>query len=123
MFSVTAQMCTWASVRPGMSVLPPRSSVVTRLGSAPTCPLGAMSLIRSSSTTTAAPSMGSAPVQSIRNALVKTVMAMGPFSWSRLFRDDLGVVHPDFLVGARRPLDGVGYAVDVVLLPQEHPGR
>jgi hypothetical protein len=81
MFSVTAQMCTWASVRPGMSVLPWRSSVVTRPGNAPTWPFGAISLIRSSSTTTAAPSMGSAPVQSIRNALVKTVMAMVTISY------------------------------------------
>src|SRR3990172_8408957 len=29
MFSVTAQMWTWASVRPGMSVAPLQSSVVT----------------------------------------------------------------------------------------------
>src|SRR2546427_4248490 len=35
--------------------------------------------------------------------------------------DDLGLVHPDLLVGARGPVDPVGDAVEVVLLPQEHP--
>src|SRR5688572_28321777 len=73
MFSVTAQMWTWASVSPGISVAPRRSSVVTRPGRAPTRPSGSTSRMRSSSTTTAAPSTGSAPVQSIRNALVKTL--------------------------------------------------
>src|SRR3954467_9423847 len=110
MFSVTAQMWTCASVRPGISVAPLRSSVVTGPGSAPTLPLGSTSLIRSSSTTTAAPSTGSAPVQSIRNALVKTVRLMPRL----LSRDALGVVHPDLLVGARRPLDVARDAVEVV---------
>src|SRR5438477_12905668 len=99
--------------------MPLQSSVVTRPGCGPTLPFGSTSLMRSSSTTTAAPSTGSAPVQSIRRALVKTVIAMG----SLLSRHDLGVVHPDLLVGAGRPLDGLGHAVEVVLLPQEHPGR
>src|SRR4051794_18373702 len=119
MFSVTAQMCTWASVRPGISVMPRRSSVVTRPGCGPTLPWRSTSLMRSSSTTTAAPSTRAAPVQSISRGLVKTVIAMR----SSLSRDDLGVVHPDLLVGARRPFHGLGHAVEVVLLPQEHPGR
>src|SRR5712692_7873610 len=88
MFSVTAQMCTCASVSPGISVAPLRSSVVTGPGNAPTLPLGSTSLIRSSSTTTAAPSTGSAPVQSIRNALVKTVRLMMELLLCEL-RDDL----------------------------------
>src|SRR5262249_10156466 len=135
--SVTAQMCTWASVSPGISVMPLQSSVVTRPGSGPTLPCRRTSLMRSSSTTTAAPSAGSAPVQSISRALAKTVMAIVAtprsridtkvasvrHAWLRLSRHDLGVVHPDLLVGARRPLDGLGHAVEVVLLPQEHPGR
>src|SRR5262245_17434800 len=137
MFSVTAQMCTWASVSPGISVMPLQSSVVTRPGCAPTLPLRSTSLIRSSSTTTAAPSTGSAPVQSISRALVKTVIlivatfrsrveprvASVRHAWLRLSRDDLRLVHPDLLVGAGRPLDVLRHAVEVVLLPQEHPGR
>src|SRR5512145_1556414 len=121
MFSVTAQMCTWASVSPGMSVLPLRSSVVTRPGREPTTPLVATSLMRSSSTTTAAPSTGSAPVQSMRNAFVKTVRLM--IGSVRLSRDDLRVVHPHLLVGPRRPFDVLGDSVEVVLLPEEHPRR
>src|SRR5688572_27922085 len=35
----------------------------------------------------------------------------------------LGLVHPHLLVGPRRPLDPVRHAVEVVLLPQEHPRR
>src|SRR5438270_11369454 len=127
MFSVTAQMCTCASVRPGISVAPLRSSVVTGPGRAPTLPFGSTSLIFSSSTTTAAPSMGSAPVQSISNALVKTVNAIPDLlvgdPRSRSSRDHLGVVHPDLLVGARRPLDLARDAVEIVLLPEEHPRR
>src|SRR4029453_904728 len=69
----TAQMCTCAAVSPGMSVAPRQSSVVTGPESGPTLPFGRTSLIRSSSTTTAAPPIGSAPVQSISTALVRTV--------------------------------------------------
>ena len=36
MFSVTAQMCTWASVSPGISVAPLQSSVVTGPDAVPT---------------------------------------------------------------------------------------
>src|SRR5687767_5587486 len=75
--------------------------------------------MRSSSTTTATPSIGSAPVQSIRNAFVKTTVPM----LSLLLRHDLRVVHPHLLVGPRRPLHVAGDAVQVVLLPQEHPRR
>src|SRR5439155_3007194 len=149
MFSVTAQMCTWASVRPGMSVAPAQSIVVTGPGSAPDPPLARTSLIRSSSTITVAPSTGSAPVQSIRNALVKTVRLIDrrggprygpphppslgrapaqPWRASGLTqdvssRDHLRLVHPDLLVGARRPLHRLRHAVEVVLLPEEHPRR
>src|SRR5262249_55885957 len=72
-FSCTAQKWTWASVSPGMRVAPWQSWVVTGPGSGPTFPLATTSLMRSSSTTTAAPSRGSAPVQSMRKAFVKTV--------------------------------------------------
>src|SRR5262245_16661469 len=120
MFSVTAQMWTWASVSPGISVAPLRSSVVTGPGSGPTFPFGSTSLIFSSSTTTAAPSIGSAPVQSMRNALVNTVRLMRPLLSPR---DDLRVVHPHLLVGARCPVDAVRHAVEVVLLPEEDPRR
>ena len=57
-----------------MRVRPPRSSVSTRPGSGPTRPDAMTSTMRSPSTTTAAPSIGSLPVQSIRNALVNTVI-------------------------------------------------
>ena len=57
-----------------MRVRPPRSSVSTRPGSGPTRPDEMTSTMRSPSTTTAAPSIGSLPVQSIRNALVNTVI-------------------------------------------------
>src|SRR5438046_3417181 len=123
MFSVIAQMWTWASVSPGISVAPLQSSVVTGPGSAPTAPWRATSLMVSSSTTTAAPSTGSAPVQSIRNALVKTVMLIARLFPVALPRHDLGVVHPHLLVGARRPLHRAGHAVEVVLLPEEDPRR
>ena len=76
MLPSTAQTCTWASVSPGMSVRPLRSTVSTLPGRGPTLPEAITSLMRSPSTTTAAPSTGSLPVQSIRNALVKTVIAM-----------------------------------------------
>src|SRR5947208_6936592 len=123
MFSVIAQMWTWASVSPGISVAPLQSSVVTGPGSAPTVPWRATSLMVSSSTTTAAPSTGSAPVQSITNALVKTVMLIARLFPVALPRHDLGVVHPHLLVGARRPLHRAGHAVEVVLLPEEDPRR
>jgi len=73
MLPSTAQMWTWASVSPGIRVAPRQSSVVTGPGSGPTLPFGRTSSMRSSSTTTAAPAIGSAPVQSISTALVKTV--------------------------------------------------
>src|SRR5213593_2345357 len=123
MFSVTAQMWTWASVSPGISVAPLQSSVVTGPGSAPTLPWRTTSLMRSSSTTTAAPSTGSPPVQSMRNVLVKTVMLIGRLSPVALPRHDLRVVHPYLLVGPRRPLDRVGNPVEVVLLPEKDPRR
>ena len=69
-------MCTWASARPGIRVRPLRSTVSTFPGSGPTLPEAITSLMRSPSTTTAAPSTGSLPVQSIRNAFVNTVIAM-----------------------------------------------
>src|SRR5262249_58578126 len=116
----TAHTWTWASVRPGMRVRPLRSRVSTRPLRAPTRPERITSLIRSPSTTTAAPSSGSRPVPSIRSALAKTVMpAMA--SPRPLPRHHLCLVHPHLLVGARRPLDPVGHAVEIVLLPQEHP--
>src|SRR3989441_9728498 len=123
MFSVIAQMWTWASVSPGISVAPLQSSVVTGPGSAPTVPWRATSLMVSSSTTTAAPSTGSAAVQSITNALMKTVMLIARLFSVALPRHDLGVVHPHLLVGARRPLHRAGHAVEVVLLPEEDPRR
>src|SRR5947208_6163693 len=136
MLPSTAQMWTWASVSPGMRVAPRRSSVVIGPASGPTFPLGRTSLMRSSSTTTAAPSTGSAPVQSISSALVRTVTLMraGSARTAHLVgglreehgassRDDLRVVHPYLLVGARRPLDVARDAVEVVLLPEGHPRR
>src|SRR3989449_5755038 len=123
MFSVIAQMWTWASVSRGISVAPLQSSVVTGPGSAPTVPWRATSLMVSSSTTTAAPSTGSAPVQSITNALMKTVMLIARLFPVALPRHDLGVVHPHLLVGAQRPLHRAGHAVEVVLLPEEDPRR
>src|SRR5439155_16051309 len=136
MLPSTAQMWTWASVSPGMSVAPRRSSVVIGPASGPTFPLGRTSLMRSSSTTTAAPSTGSAPVQSMRSALVRIVRLMVARSASTAHlvggllkepgassRDDLRVVHPHLLVGARRPLDMARDAVEIVLLPEEHPRR
>src|SRR5439155_310313 len=98
-------------------------TVATGPGSAPTVPWRATSLMVSSSTTTAAPSTGSAPVQSITNALVKTVMLIARLFPVALPRHDLGVVHPHLLVGARRPLHRAGHAVEVVLLPEEDPRR
>src|SRR5574341_189994 len=117
MLPSTAQTWTWASVRPGMSVRPFRSSVSTFPLSGPTLPERMTSLMRSPSTTTAAPSTGSLPVQSIRNAFVRTVMDMAAPSPLR----DLGFVHPHLLVGARLPVDPVGDAVEIVLLPEEDP--
>ena len=73
MLPSTAQMCTWASVSPGIKVAPRQSRVVTGPGSGPTFPLGRSSLIRSYSTTTAAPGIGYARLQSIRTAFVNTV--------------------------------------------------
>ena len=121
----TAQTWTWASVRPGMSVRPLRSSVSTLPSRAPTRPERSTSLMRSPSTTTAAPSAGSLPVQSIRNAFVRTVMAMPAslLACRYIACADLGFVHPHLLVGARRPVDPVGDAVEVVLLPEEDPRR
>src|SRR3989304_3101990 len=119
MLPSTAQTWTWASVRPGMSVRPLRSSVSTLPRIGPTRPERMTSLMRSPSTTTAAPSRGSFPVQSIRNAFLRTVMAMAAPSPLR----DLGFVHPHLLVGARLPVDPVGDAVEVVLLPEEDPRR
>src|SRR3990172_8457809 len=119
MLPSTAQTWTWASVRPGMSVRPLRSSVSTLPRIGPTRPERMTSLMRSPSTTTAAPSTGSLPAQSIRNALVRTVMAMA----APLPLCDLGFVHPHLLVGARLPVDPVGDAVEVVLLPEEDPRR
>src|SRR5439155_862309 len=83
MLPLTAQMWTWASVSPGISVAPLQSSVVTGPGSGPTLPLGRTSLMRSSSTTTAAPSTGSAPVQSMSNVLVRIVRLIAPPPWPR----------------------------------------
>src|SRR5438128_6519039 len=121
MFSVTAQMWTWASVSPGISVAPLQSMVVTGPGSAPTLPWRTTSLTRSSSTTTAAPSTGSPPVQSIRNVFANTVMLIGPLSSVALSRHDLRLVHPHFLVGSRCPVHRVGDSIEVVLLPEEDP--
>src|SRR5205823_6619422 len=121
--SARRRLSPWASVSPGISVAPLQSSVVTGPGSAPTVPWRATSLMVSSSTTTAAPSTGSAPVQSITNALVKTVMLIARLFPVALPRHDLGVVHPHLLVGARRPLHRAGHAVEVVLLPEEDPRR
>src|SRR5499425_3460236 len=115
----TAHMCTWASVRPGMRVRPLRSSVSTEPRSGPTLPEAITSLIRSPSSTTAAPSTGSRPVQSMRKALVRTVRVMAVSS----ALGDLGLVHPHLLVGARRPVDPVRYPIEIVLLPQEDPGH
>src|SRR5215831_14221586 len=106
-----------------MSARPLRSSVSTLPLSGPTLPERITSLMRRPSMTTAAPSAGSFPVQSIRNALVSTVMAIPTSSVSRLARHDLRFVHPHLLVGAWRPLDPVGHAVEVMLLPEEHPRR
>src|SRR6266481_1367035 len=117
MFPSTAQTWTWASVRPGMSVRPLRSSVSTLPLSGPTLPDRMTSLMRSPSRTTAAPSTGSLPVQSIRNAFIRTVMGMAASSLLR----DLRFVHPHLLVGTRLPVDPVGDAVEIVLLPEEHP--
>src|SRR5262249_46055382 len=113
----TAHMCTWASVRPGMRVRPLRSSVSTEPRSGPTLPEAITSLIRSPSSTTAAPSTGSRPVQSMRKALVRTVRDM---AWTSAL-GDLAFVHPHFFVGARRPVDPVRYPVQIVLLPEEDP--
>src|SRR3990172_8288497 len=118
MLASTAQRWTWASVRPGMSVCPLRSSVATCPLSGPTLPEGRTSLISPSSTITAAPSTGSLPVQSIRNALVRTVR---PGISSSSARDHLRLEHPDLFVGARLPLDPGGHAVEIVLLPEEDP--
>src|SRR5437667_11077897 len=115
----TAHMCTWASVRPGMRVRPRRSTVSTLPSSGPTLPERMTSLMRSPSTTTAAPSTGSLPVQSIRNAFISTVVGMAVSSPLR----ELGFVHPHLFVGARLPVDPVGDPVDVVLLPEEGPRR
>src|SRR5215813_1128411 len=57
-----------------MSVAPAQSIVVTGPDSGPGPPLARTSLMRSSSTITVALSIGSAPVQSIRNAFVNAVM-------------------------------------------------
>src|SRR5439155_1683300 len=62
---------------------PPAFVVVTGPGSGPTLPLGRTSLMRSSSTTTAAPSTGSAPVQSMSNVLVRIVRLIAPPPWPR----------------------------------------
>src|SRR5262245_53859346 len=113
----TAQTWTWASVSPGMRVRPCRSIVSTAPRSGPTRPEGMTSLIRSPSTTTAAPSSGSRLTQSIRKALVKTVTAMA----APLPLGDPGFVHPHLLVGARRPVDPVRHPIEVVLLPEEDP--
>ena len=101
-----------------MGSAPSRSSVSSLPLSAPTFPERITFLMRSPSMTIAAPSAGSLPVQSIRNALVSTVMGM-----RASFGDDPRFVHPDLLVGAWRPLDPAGHAVEVVLLPEEHPRR
>src|SRR5262249_52851381 len=89
-----------------------------------------MSLIRSSSTTTAAPSTRSPPapstgppaVQSTRKGLVKTVMLIARLSPVALTRHDLRFVHPSLLAAPRRPAARAGHAVEIVLLPQEDPG-
>src|SRR3990170_1355437 len=126
MLPSTAQTWTWASVSPGMRVRPLRESVSTRPLRGPTLPERITSLIRSPSMTTAAPSTGSLPVQSIRNASVSTVMApmrasMCQSHQRRLAGHHLRLEHPDLLVGARAPLDPAGDAVDVVLLPEKDP--
>src|SRR6266478_1468002 len=113
----TAQTWTWASVSPGMSVRPLRSTVSIFPGRGPTLPEAITSLIRSPSTTTAAPSTGSLPVQSIRNALVNTVRGTRVSSPLREF----GFVHPHLFVGAGLPVDPVGHAVEVVLLAEKDP--
>src|SRR6266478_2405288 len=113
----TAHTCTWASVRPGMRVRPRRSRVSTLPRRGPTFPERMTSLMRSPSTTTAAPSTGSLPVPSIRNALVRTVRGTRVSSPLREF----GFVHPHLFVGAGLPVDPVGHAVEVVLLPEKDP--
>src|SRR5438128_2897597 len=124
MLPSTAQMCTCASVRPGISVAPLQSIVVTGPGNAPAFPCGRTSLIRSSSTTTAAASIGSAPVQSTRNAFVNTVILIAsPSPVMRSLHHRLRVVEPHLLVYARRPLDVVRDAVKIMLLPEEDPRR
>src|SRR5947199_6104667 len=119
MLPSTAHMWTCASVKPGISVRPLRSRVVILPLRGPTLPERMTSLIRSPSTTTAAPSTGSLPVQSIRNAFISTVVGMAVSSPLR----ELGFVHPHLFVGARLPVDPVGDPVEVVLLPEEGPRR
>src|SRR5258705_1224726 len=113
----TAHMCTWAWVRPGMRVRPRRSMASTLPRSGPTLPERMTSLMRSPSTTTAAPSTGSLPVPSIRKALVRTVRG----TRAPLSLHDLGFVHPHLLVGAGLPVDPVGHPVEIVLLPEKDP--
>src|SRR5436309_1576356 len=117
-----AMILIWSTSRRSCSRAALRTSS-TPSAMEPTMPWRATSLIVSSSTTTAAPSTGSAPVQSITNALVKTVMLFARLFPVALPRHDLGVVHPHLLVGARRPLHRAGHAVEVVLLPEEDPRR
>src|SRR6266511_4391016 len=114
----TAHTCTWASVRPGMRVRPRRSRVSTLPRRGPTLPERMTSLMRSPSTTTAAPSTGSLPVPSIRNALVRTMRATRASSPL----GDLRFVHPHLFVGAGLPVDPVGHAIEVVLLPEKDHG-
>src|ERR1044071_9542568 len=113
----TAHMCTWASVRPGMRVQPRRSTVSTLPRSGPTLPERMTSLMRSPSTTTAAPSTGSVPVPSMRKALLRTVR--GTRVPSPLH--DLGFVHPHLHIGAGLPVDPVCHPVEIVLLPEKYP--
>src|SRR4029450_9352322 len=113
----TAHMCTWASVRPAMRVRPRRSTVSTLPRRGPTLPDRMTSLMRSPSTTTAAPSTGSLPVPSMRKALVRTVRG----TRAPLSLHDLGFVHPHLLVGAGLPVDPIGHAVEIVLLPEKDP--
>src|SRR5215204_3391951 len=69
----TAPMWTWASVSPGMSVIPAQSMTLSYPPVGPGSPKGT-SLILSPSTTTDARSRGSFPAQSTRKALAKSVV-------------------------------------------------
>ncbi len=71
MFTSTAPMCTWASVSPGIRVIPAQSMVASYEPVGPESPTRT-SRILSPSTTTEARSRGSAPVQSRRSAFARS---------------------------------------------------